>query len=236
MGSYLRSGLILMAFALVVALILSGVYLLTLDPISQAELREKLAAIKTILSDDQGLMIDESQVPKNMEELDQRIWKSSDEGILFESAEYRGSVASPAYAFYTLDGRKALLLTASSIGYGGDVTIIASFLETDESWQLYRIEILDFSQETPGLGAKIADQTIKSRFSEIPQSGLISGVFVDQDSSGSVGRSEAQIQNAKQRGIILTSDVMTGATITARAVANAINTMTQLLASEGKVR
>lgn len=235
MGDYLRSGFTLMAFALVVALMLSAVYMLTLEPIAQAELEEKLAAIRTILSDDDGLIIADDQVPQTADALDEKIWKATDEGNLFESDTYLGFVSSPAYTFQTLDGRRALIMSGGSVAYGGDLTIIASFIQHDQQWELYRLEVLDFSKETPGLGAKIGDRNVIARFFGIPQSGLTEVVRVDQDSSVTVQRTPESLQEGKSQGVILMSDVMTGATITARAVANAINTMVQFLKSQGEV-
>ena len=80
------------------------------------------------------------------------------------------------------------------------------------------IRVLDASQETPGLGAKILEEEPQKRFYGIPQSGLEEGVVVDKDAK------DRSVKD-KMHGVVKTSDIMTGATITPRAVANAINIM-----------
>ncbi len=59
-----------------------------------------------------------------------------------------------------------------------------------------KIEVLDYSGETPGLGAKIAEDKVKERFYSIPYSGLSSGVKVDKDAGVTV--SSEEIENYKK--------------------------------------
>jgi electron transport complex protein RnfG len=90
----------------------------------------------------------------------------------------------------------------------------SGFEEVDLELTYNAIKVLDASQETPGLGAKILEEAPQKRFYGIPQEGLEHGVVVDKDAKGRKGP-----------GVVKTSDIMTGATITPRAVANAINIM-----------
>lgn len=231
MGNYLKIGLTLMAFAIVVAVLLAGVYTITEEPIAQAELNVKLESIKTVLTDPVSgeLLIEENDIPGSQEKLNEKIWKKSEDGNLYESKKYNGYCASPAYEFTLKDGRTAYIINGASVGYGGYVTIMCSFISHGDSMEMMRLEVLDYSQETPGLGAKIAEEPVKERFFNIPESGLEKGLIVDKDS----GKSPAQTYEAeaayKEEGIISVSDLMTGATITPRGVANAINTMTEYL-------
>ncbi|HPF16967.1 MAG TPA: RnfABCDGE type electron transport complex subunit G [Thermotogota bacterium] len=231
MGNYLKIGFTLMAFSIVVALLLATVYTITADPIALAELNVKLESIKTVLTDpiNGTLLIEESDIPQSQEKLNEKIWKKVDSDNLYESSRYNGYCSSPAYKFTLKDGREAYIFNGASVGYGGYVSIMCSFVEQEGSLQMLRLEVLDYSQETPGLGAKIAEEAVKERFFNIPQSGLTAGVIVDKDSGKSPAKTAAEEKNNKKEGIISVSDLMTGATITPRGVANAINTMVEYL-------
>ncbi|WP_233581173.1 FMN-binding protein [Petrotoga sp. HWH.PT.55.6.1] len=72
---------------------------------------------------------------------------------------------------------------------------------------------------------------MKKRFSLIPESGLNVGVKVDKDAGVTVPTNS--INSYKEQGVVKTSDVMTGATITPRAVADSINAAVEFLKEEG---
>jgi len=234
MKNYLKMGIVLMIFAVIVAAALSAVYSITKDPIDKAELNFKLSAIKTVLTDYKTgkLLISESDVPDSLEKLDEKIWKQTDEENLFYSSQYKAYVASPVYRFTLEDGRDAYLVTGGGIAYGGYVKILASFIKNESGLEMFEIEVLDYSQETPGLGAKIAEAKPKERFFNIPEQGLEKGLKVDKDAGVSVKNTKDFIENEKKDGVIVTSDIMTGATITPRGVANALNAMYEYLKNE----
>lgn len=227
MGSFLKMGLTLMMFAIVVAILLAGVYTITEEPIALAELNVKLQSIKTVLTDPASgeLLIDEKDIPVSQEALAGKIWQQSEEDYLYESKTFSGYCSSPAYKFLLKDGREAYIINGASVGYGGYVTLMCSFVKDGQTLEMLRLEVLDYSQETPGLGAKIAEEAVKERFSQIPQQGLSAIVKVDKDSGKSPAKTEEDAQAWKREGIISVSDLMTGATITPRGAANAINTM-----------
>jgi len=220
-----------MAFAIVVAVLLAAVYTITEEPIAMAELNVKLESIKTVLTDPVNgeLLIDEKDIPESQEKLNDKIWKESDDETLYESKTYNGYCASPAYEFTLKDGRTAYILSGASVGYGGYVTIMCSFISDGDSMEMMRLEVLDYSQETPGLGARIAEEPVKERFFNIPEQGLEKGVKVDKDSGKSPAKTNEEEAALKKEGIISVSDLMTGATITPRGVANAINIMNEYL-------
>jgi len=105
---------------------------------------------------------------------------------------------------------------------------MASFKYENGELSLYAIKVLDYSQETPGLGAKIADENIQKRFYPIPENGLSNGIKVDKDA----GKQALSPEEAKSQGVVKVSDVMTGATITPRAVSNSLNAMYNYLKKE----
>jgi electron transport complex protein RnfG len=106
---------------------------------------------------------------------------------------------------------------------------MCSFISDGDSMEMMRLEVLDYSQETPGLGARIAEEPVKERFFNIPEQGLEKGVKVDKDSGKSPAKTNEEEAALKKEGIISVSDLMTGATITPRGVANAINIMNEYL-------
>ena len=82
-------------------------------------------------------------------------------------------------------------------GYGGDISVMTG---VDADGKVTGVNILSHA-ETAGLGAKAAEQDFRDRFI-----GLISGITVSKDKAG-----ENSI------------DAITGATITSRAVTEAVN-------------
>ncbi len=82
-------------------------------------------------------------------------------------------------------------------GYGGDISVMTG---VDINGKVTGVNILSHA-ETAGLGAKAAEQSFRDRFI-----GLVSGITVSKDKAG-----ENSI------------DAITGATITSRAVVNAVN-------------
>lgn len=234
MKNYLKMGLTLMLFAVAVAVLLSVVYTITKGPIEDAELNVKLQSIKTVLSnpEDEELMIDEKDIPETESELKETVWKETDDAFLFESSEYKGYVSSPAYKFSLKNGKPAYVVTGAAVGYGGYVTVMCSFVGDFQNLEMMRMQVLDYSQETPGLGAKIAEKDAKERFFEIPKEALEDGLQVDKDAGVSSAKTDEQIHQYKEDGVIYISDIMTGATITPRGVANAVNTMFDYLRKE----
>ncbi len=82
-------------------------------------------------------------------------------------------------------------------GYGGDISVMTG---VDSDGKVTGINILSHS-ETAGLGAKAAEKSFRDKFV-----GLVDGITVSKDKAG-----ENSI------------DALTGATITSRAVVNAVN-------------
>lgn len=82
-------------------------------------------------------------------------------------------------------------------GYGGDISVMTG---VDTEGKVKGVNILSHG-ETAGLGAKAAEKDFRSRFE-----GLVQGITVSKDKPG-----ENSI------------DAITGATITSRAVVNAVN-------------
>jgi electron transport complex protein RnfG len=205
----LKKGLILMVYTLIAGLVLGGIYVMTKPSIQKSDFLEKERAMKIVLKDWQSdeMLVSEEDITKALE-------KGEKEKVVeFEWNGVKGKVFLPIYEFNTKVG-KVYVLVGAAPGFGGDVKVMAAFIDGKSGIYLNAIKVLDASQETPGLGARILEESPQKRFYGIPQEGLEHGVVVDKDAKGRKGP-----------GVVKTSDIMTGATITPRAVANAINIM-----------
>lgn len=238
MGNIIKTGLVLAVITLVLGFLLGLVYMVVKEPIENAELNAKLKAIKVVLTSPENgeLIINSNELPKNLKDLENRTWKSDKDGVLFESSKYKAKVLSPAYRFTGKNGEDIYILTGSAIGYGGSVITMASFIKKDGEFYENAIEVLEYSQETPGLGARIAEEEIKERFFGISSNAFDSsgGLKVNKDAGILPKSTKEEIEQLKKSGIVQTSDVMTGATITPRAVVNTLNAMFEFLNQEVK--
>ena len=209
----LKKGFILMIYTVIAGAVLAGIYVMTKPAIQKSDLLEEERAMKVVLTDWQSgeMLVSEDEISKAL---------SREEGkrvIEFEWNGIKGKIYLPVHEFDTKVGKVYVLMGAAP-GFGGDVKVMAAFVEGKEGFYLNAIKVLDASQETPGLGAKILEEEPQKRFYGIPSSGLKAGVVVDKDAKDRAVKD-------KEHGVVKTSDIMTGATITPRAVANAINLM-----------
>ncbi len=209
----MKKGLILMIYTVVAGIVLAGIYVMTKPAIAKADLSEKERAMRIVLTDwktGERLVSNEKISHALAKGGPERVVELTWNGV-------KGKVFLPVYKFNTKLG-KVYVLVGAVPGFGGDVKVMASFARGSSGIYLNAIKVLDASQETPGLGAKILQEAPQKRFWGIPQSGLKKGVVVDKDAKG-----------RKDKGVVKTSDIMTGATITPRAVANSINIMYEYL-------
>lgn len=105
--------------------------------------------------------------------------------------------ASVAQAFDENGNVIGHVVVNTAKGYGGDISVMTG---VDADGKVTGVNILSHA-ETAGLGAKAAEQSFRDRFA-----GLVSGITVSKDKAG-----ENSI------------DAITGATITSRAVTEAVN-------------
>ncbi len=221
MKEYVRMGLILLLYCVIAGLALGLVYVATRERILQTELSEKLGAIEQVLRDEKGSYI------VSTSEIRSALSKAEGDGIVFSTPF--GQVYAPVYKFSSPSGN-VYVLTGAGIGYGGYVKIVASFVEKPEGFELFSMRVTNYANETPGLGARIGEKEVQERFYPMPAEAIKNGILVDKDA----GATNLSPEEAKSKGIAKVSDVMTGATITARAVADALSTMIEYLHSEVK--
>ena len=240
MRDYLKTGLILMAITFIAGLALALVYSLVEEPIANAELDAKLKAMQKVLEEPAGtsLLVAEDKIPTNASQLESVEWKLDNfeavDGLIYTSEDGKGKVQSPVYKLTTIKGNDAYILVGQSVGYGGNVITMAAFTNENGKLSLNGIKVLDYSQETPGLGANIAIDSNQERFYPVSNSGLEKGLKVDKDSGAApVTDIEKRKENLDKNGVVQTSDVMTGATITPRAVVATLNAMFEFLKKAG---
>ncbi|MGC9772691.1 electron transport complex protein RnfG [Fervidobacterium changbaicum] len=216
----LKMSITLMIYTLIAGIALGLVYTVTKDRIAEAELENVISSMVNLLTDENGNTI------VNVDEIKKIVLEKRNEmgNVLFEDGV--GTVISPVYEFETGNARY-FVLTGRAVGYGGNVVTMAAFMLDKNSGELTlkAIKVLDYSQETPGLGAKIGESNVQERFFPIPESGLKNGLKVDKDA----GKQSADPEEVKQEGVVKVSDVMTGATITPRAVVSSLNAVYKFL-------
>lgn len=217
----LKISLTLMIYTLIAGIALALVYQFTENRIAEAELQNVIKSMEFLLTDENGNQIVDPKEIKNTV-----ISKRSEMGNEIYN-DGIGTVISPVYEFQNGDV-KYYILTGSAVGYGGKVITIAAFKYNGSEVSLHKIKVIEYSQETPGLGAKIAEEKVQERFFPIPEEGLKNGLKVDKDA----GKQNLDPDSAKQSGVAKVSDVMTGATITPRAVANSLNAMYKYLSEK----
>ncbi len=210
----------LMVYTVIAGILLALVYQYTQTRIAEAELANIISSMSFLLTDEN----DKKIVP--LDEVKKTVVEKRNEmgKVIYEDGV--GTVISPVYEFQT-QGAKYYILSGYAVGYGGNVLTMAAFKLDENSGELSlkAIKVLDYSQETPGLGAKISEPANQARFYPILESGLKAGLKVDKDA----GKQNLDPERAKQEGIVKVSDVMTGATITPRAVVNSLNAMYKFL-------
>lgn len=127
-----------------------------------------------------------------------------------EAASFSDAKTVSAYTYYEAldsDGNTiGYTFSTSAKGYGGDVSVMTG---VRRDGTVRAIEILDVSDETPGLGQNAKQDKFKSQFA---------------DKQGEIGVSTAG--KSAENGI----DALTGATYTSRGVTDAVNLALKLFA------
>ena len=127
---------------------------------------------------------------------------------LIEADEYQESEATTSYGDITYntaikDGETVgYIFTVSAKGYGGDISVMTA-VNMDGS--VAAVEILDASNETPGLGQNATKESFYTQFA-----GLKSGISVVKGENANSDNNEI--------------NALTGATISSKAVTTAVNT------------
>ncbi len=167
---------ILTLICLMSGLLLAWVHRVTEEPIREAKRRQTLAALEQVLPPHDNRP-DETIVPV--------LGADGQTNLLFYVATLNGAYTGAAWE------------TATDQGYGGEIRIM---IGVNSDGAVQGIEILPGHKETPGLGAKIRDDSFKSQFANKPMRETVWKV-------------------SKDGGAI---DAITAATVSSKAVTEAV--------------
>jgi len=209
-GNYGKYTVTLAVIAGCAALLVAGVYALTADAIDKNDAKVKEDALKLIFGDADGF----------------EAVGSEEAGVL--AARSGGQLLGYA-------------ATGKASGYGGDILVLVGVTTDLSNVHLVGIKVLPGHNETPGLGAKVdevaTDDTLWTAIGGLfrgeeggDDDKVILPWFQEQFFGRSVGEVEAFAENPKgyaqsADGVTSASppiDAITAATISSRAVANAV--------------
>lgn len=173
---FLYPTLVLAAICLIVSVALSSTNMITEKKIAEIEEKNTNRAMQRVLKAD---------------EYSEKTLEADGEEITYYEASEGGKVTG--FIFIT-----------SANGYGGEVKVMTA-IENGGGNSIKAVEILDVSNETPGLGQNAANKKFYGQFAGLPGGNDISVVKSGAD------RDMLQI------------NAVTGATITSRAVTKAVN-------------
>ena len=194
MRESIKLGLILMLITGIAGLALGFVYVNTKNLISKNDMAKEMAALDKLVGHS----------------------FNPDKYVIASNITLQGA---KIYEAFKIDN--SYVVKFSGNGFGGEVLAVGKFtLPNKNTVELQKFEVLDASQETPGLGAKITNKDVIERFEgvEMQKGGQ---VLVNKD-AGVFSSDPKIIDQNKEKGVVQTSDVMTGATITPRGVSAAI--------------
>ncbi len=166
---------VLLAICIIIPLALSVTNLVTVDRIAELEEANKIAAMKSLVDADK-----------------------------FEDLTYTSDDKAQEFTYNSAlkDGKiQAYIFTNSAKGYGGELSVMTAVDANNGT--VIAIEVLDVSNETPGLGQNVTRESFYKQLS-----GKTSGITVVKNGADS----EKNEINA-----------VTGASISSRGVATAVN-------------
>lgn len=184
----------LFVISLVAATLLGFIYEVTLNPIQEQNEKNKQKAYQIVLAD-AAVFKESDQVAQAVEKADEILIKAAD------AMEYKGITIEEAVEAFNQEEQLIgyVLNITTANGYGGDISISLG-IKLDGT--VTGVEILSIN-ETAGLGMKATEPKFKNQFKDKKVEKFT------YTKSGA--KSEQQI------------DALTGATITTRAITNAVN-------------
>lgn len=129
----------------------------------------------------------------------------SPEGTVSYEELETGDDSAACYSAMDSDGNViAYIVSTSASGYGGKIKVMTGINAEDGT--IIAVNVYDNSDETPGLGAKTSDESFSGQFTG---NAVANGFAVNKD--------------ADKYPDSIAIDAVTGATISSRAVVNAVN-------------
>jgi len=206
-NTLIHDAIALFIITLVAGILLGAVYMITKDPIAKAEEEATNKAYAAVYKDAE--FASDDAVTKAVEsfQADITAGKVDDDAYSYtdvELIEARTASSGGSQAGY--------VVKASGKGYGGAVTIALGITNEGE---VLGIQILDASNETPGLGQNSTKEDWNGQYVGMTSDKTLSVV---KDGSGS-----------QDNGTI---NSISGATITSNAVTRAVNVVLKFVASQ----
>ena len=147
MKNIIKNAIILTLITLVAGSALAFVYSITKEPIAQAEIKATQEAYKAVFAQ-----------AEKFEELE-----------LIEYNDKNGAKVSAVSSAVKGNETIGFVMTTASKGYGGDIKVAVGI---DKKGAVTGISILDASNETPGLGAKVKEDKFTSQFAGVESNQL----------------------------------------------------------------
>ncbi|RGZ00967.1 RnfABCDGE type electron transport complex subunit G [Clostridium sp. AM58-1XD] len=192
-GGFMKDAMILFVITLVSGVLLGGVYEVTKSPIEAANKATQMAAYKQVLPE--AADFDDSSMAPAVEKATADLAGMSDQfGNVYVDSAAEAKDASGAVMGYVVN-------STSKDGFGGEVKITVG-ITADGT--VNGIAFLSLS-ETPGLGMNAQNESFYGQFAGKNQKALT----VVKDNSGAADNDKI--------------NAMSGATITSKAVTNAVN-------------
>lgn len=205
-STLVHDAIALFIITLVAGVLLGAVYMITKDPIAQAEEKATNEAYAAVYKDAE--FANDDALTKSLESFQSDVAAGKQDDTTsytdVELIEARTATADGSQAGY--------VIKVSGKGYGGAVTIALGITNEGE---VLGIQILDASNETPGLGQNSTKEDWNSQYIGMTADKTLSVV---KDGSGS-----------KDNGTI---NSISGATITSNAVTRAVNVALKFVASQ----
>ena len=206
-NTLVHDAIALFIITLVAGVLLGAVYMITKDPIAKAEEEATNKAYAEVYKDAE--FASDDAVTKAVESFQSDVASGNADDDSYSYTDVELIEARTASSGGTQAG---YVIKASGKGYGGAVTIALGITNEGE---VLGIQILDASNETPGLGQNSTREDWNSQYVGMTADKTLSVV---KDGSGS-----------KDSGTI---NSISGATITSNAVTRAVNVALKFVASQ----
>lgn len=209
-STLVHDAIALFIITLVAGVLLGAVYMITKDPIAQAEEKATNEAYAAVYKDAE--FASDDTLTQSLESFQNEVAQGHIDPDISGAASYTDVVLAEARTATVGGSQAGYVVKVSGKGYGGAVTIALGITNEGE---VLGIQILDASNETPGLGQNSTKEDWNGQYIGMTADKTLSVV---KDGSGS-----------KDNGTI---NSISGATITSNAVTRAVYVALQFVASQ----
>lgn len=194
----IKDSIILCLITLILGAVLAGVYMLTKEPIEQAQIKANNEACAAVVSADDGVQDADADILKRAEDFLKTHGLANEMVEKEENALIKHVEISEVHP---TDNGGYVFLAVAAKGYGGDISFA---LGVDAQGKITGISITSQS-ETAGLGANCQDEAWQNSFQGKAQPANPADNMYSKN-----GETDTQIQ------------ALSGATVTTKAITNAV--------------